>query len=241
MFDNWRFLSGPKATLEQDSQRSWYRIENRADEDAVDLYIFDLVGKTWDGGVSANDFVRELKDVTASVINLHLNSRGGDVFEGLAIYNALKQHDAEVNVSIEGLAASIASVVAMAGDTIIIAKNAQVMIHEAHAIAMGNAEDMKKMAALLDESSDNIASIYADRAGGTVASWRRQMKAETWLTGQKAVDAGLADEMMPEHPKRMPAHNSIETEGERESEQPKVIKFDYVAALRQVAAQANPY
>lgn len=171
--------------------KSWYRITNRADA-AAEVLLYDEIG-AW--GTSAADFAKELKDVKASEITLRLNSPGGEVFDGLAIYAALKRHPAEITVHVDGLAASIASVIAMAGDKVIIDRHAQMMIHEAHAIAVGNTKDMTAMARLLDEYSDNIASIYAERAGGDVAAWRDRMRGESWFSAKEAVTAGLADEV----------------------------------------------
>lgn len=172
------------------SRLAW-RIENVSRE-AADVFLYDIIGE-W--GVTAGDFVAELRSLGNVAINLHINSEGGDVFDGLAIYQALKQHSAKVTAYIDALAASAASFIAMAADSIYIAKNASMFIHEAMGAAIGNAADMRKLAELLDDSSENIASIYAERAGGTTSSWREAMKAETWYRGQEAVDAGLADEL----------------------------------------------
>lgn len=178
----------PHARLRR-GESDWYRFENRADG-ATALYIYDEIGYF---GVTANDFVRDLRAVTASELEVHLNSPGGDVFDGLAIHSSLSQHPASVTVIVDGLAASAASFIAMAGDRVEIARNAQMMIHDAHGLVIGNAIDMAEMAEQLDKVSDNIADIYTQRAGGTVDQWRALMRAETWYTGEEAVTAGLAD------------------------------------------------
>jgi ATP-dependent protease ClpP protease subunit len=185
----WR-SSRPRASLVQ-GRRDWYRIENRAK--SADVYIYDEIGYF---GVTAADFVRELQTLDVPEINLHLNTPGGDVFDGIAIHNAIKNHPATVNGVVDGLAASIGSVIALACDNLAIEKNARMMIHEAFALAIGNAADMKRMAARLDETSNIIAQMYADKSGTPVADWRAAMEAETWYTGQQAVDAGLADEVV---------------------------------------------
>ena len=172
-------------------QRPWYRIENAAAQ-AADVFILDEISPY---GVTAQDFIGEMSGITAPTINLHLNTPGGDVFDGIAIYNALKGHPAHVHAFIPGIAASIGTVIAMAADTITIAPHARMMIHEAWGGVMGNAKDMAKMADRLEATSDNIASIYAERAGQDTAYWRELMRAETWYTDQQAVDAGLADEV----------------------------------------------
>ena len=184
---------------EQDrmSRRSWYEIRNAADEEA-EIHIYDEIG-FW--GISASDFVKELQAITAGIINLHLNSPGGEVFDGIAIYNSLKQHPATVNVTVDGLAASTASFIAQAGDRIIMAKSATMMIHEPYGMAVGNSETMQKMAESLGKIGDTIAGIYADRAGGTEAEWRAAMLEETWYRAQEAIDAGLADEVLAGKPK----------------------------------------
>jgi ATP-dependent Clp endopeptidase proteolytic subunit ClpP len=175
----------------------WYEIKNLS-ADTVDIAIYDEIG-FW--GVTASDFVNELKSVDAKNIQLSINSPGGDVFDGLAILNSLRQHPASVNVVIDGVAASAASFIAMAGDTVKMAPQSMMMIHDASGLVVGNSQDMQEMAALLDKTSDNIASVYAQRAGGTQEDWRAAMKAETWYTDQEAVDAGLADEILSDEAK----------------------------------------
>lgn len=174
------------------SSREWYRIRN-VSATAAELYIYDEIGY-W--GTTASDLVRtlsELQGVTA--IDVHINSPGGDVFDGIAISNALRQHQAQVTVHVDALAASIASVIAMGGDRVVMAPGSQMMIHDGLCLCIGNAADMRETADFLDQQSDNIASIYAARAGGTAAEWRARMTAETWYTAEEAVAAGLADEV----------------------------------------------
>jgi ATP-dependent protease ClpP protease subunit len=183
-------LSRPVAQLVQ-GRRDWYRIDNKSSK-VADIYIYDEIGYF---SITAQDFVKDLQGLNPETINLHINSPGGDVFDGIAIYNALLDHRATVNVNIDSLAASIASVIAMAGDTRTIAKAGTMMIHDGHGLSIGNAADMREMADLLDKMSDTIAGVYADRAGGDVKSWRTAMKDESWYTAEEAVAAGLADEV----------------------------------------------
>jgi len=172
---------------------SWYEIKNQDGDGEADLFIFNEIGY---GGVTAEAFMTDLRRITAEKINLHLNSPGGDVFDGIAIHNALKEHPAFVNVVVDALAASIASVIAMAGNKIIMARHSSMMIHEAHGMAMGDAETMLTMATRLNTWSDQIANIYQERVPGSKTStWRNRMKAETWYTEKEAVAAGLADEV----------------------------------------------
>lgn len=180
----------PLAKL-REGRADWYSIKNLASGDA-EVMIYGEIGYF---NITAQDFVKDLAAVTGD-ITLRLNSPGGEVFDGIAIYNALKQHAGKVTTQVDGVAASIASVIAMAGDRVVMTKNATMMIHDGHGLAVGNAKDMRELADLLDKTSDNIASIYADKAGGEVATWRTAMLAETWYSADEAVQAGLADEVM---------------------------------------------
>lgn len=171
---------------------TWYEIKNLA-PDIATVFIMDEIGE-W--GVTASDFTRELRDIKTSTIELHISSNGGSVFDGLAILNALRNHSATVNVVIDGIAASAASFIAMAGDTVKMSPNAVMMIHDAAAAMWGNADEMRAMADMLEKTSDNIAAIYAQRAGGTSEQWRNKMRAETWYNDSEAVAAGLADEIV---------------------------------------------
>jgi len=178
----------------------WYRVAN-ADGDRAELYIYGVIGDDWfDEDVTAASFVKELKAITAPSLDLHINSPGGLVFDAIAIHAALKNHPAKVDVSVDGLAASAASFVAMAGDTVAIEKPAKMMIHDAAALAWGTSKDMRQMADFLEEISDTIAGVYADRAGGDVATWREAMGAETWYSAHEAVAAGLADRVLNDKP-----------------------------------------
>lgn len=177
---------------------SWYRIENKSAPRAS-VHIYDEIGM-W--GISANDFVSEFKAIKSNAIDVHINSPGGEVYDGLAIHSTIKNHPAHVTVYIDGMAFSAASFIAMAGDTVKIARNAEIMIHDALAATFGNAADHAAMVDRLSRCSDNIADIYAQRAGGDVAQWRERMAANerdgTSYIGQEAVDAGLADEVTGE-------------------------------------------
>lgn len=171
--------------------KDWFRIENASAAEA-DVYIYDEIG-FW--GTSAQGFIDELNSITAPRLNIHVNSPGGEVFDGVAIHSALMATDAHVTVFIDGLAASAASFIAMAGDRIIMARHATMMIHDASGLCWGNPADMAAMGGLLDKLSNNIADMYSLQAGGTVAEWRERMQAETWYTGQEALAAGLVDEI----------------------------------------------
>lgn len=192
----------------------WYRVVNAAgdgdDGDTAEVWIYDTIG--WD--VEAGTFARDLAQITAKKILCRLNTPGGSVFDGIAIYNSLLSHPAHVTVQVDGLAASAGSFIAQAGDKVVMGRNAQMMIHDASGLAIGNAKDMREFADLLDRLSDNIASVYHDRAGGSVEQWRERMLAETWFSGEEAVEAGLADEMAPAPPKRGDDPDEDPEEGE---------------------------
>lgn len=189
----------PKLATALDGVRlDWYTIRNTAGEDTTEIYIYDEIMPQWlaewfGGGVSAEGMIAQLNEITTANIDVRINSPGGAVFEAIAIYNALVKHPANINVYVDSLAASAASVIAMAGDKLTMMVGSQMMIHDAMGLEMGNARDLREYATFLDKQSDNIASIYADRAGGEVKQWRALMIAETWMFANEAVEMGLAD------------------------------------------------
>lgn len=178
--------------------RPWYRIEppaasspsNAGTKKAV-IRLYDAIGGWF--GVTAKQFVSELDQLDVDEIELHINSPGGIVWDGVAIRNALRQHPARVVSVVDGIAASAASFIALAADEVVMAPNSELMIHDASAICWGWARDMEKAAQDLHRVSRNIASMYAAKAGGTVEGWRELMLAETWYSAEEAVEAGLAD------------------------------------------------
>lgn len=181
---------------------SWYAITAEATGDGAPtrakVRIYDAIGGWW--GTNAADFVAELDALDVDELDVHVNSPGGAVWDGIAIMNSLKKHRARVTVIVDGLAASAASIVAMAGDEVVMAEGSQMMVHQASGGAWGNAETMRDMVGILDKIDVSMAAIYARRAGGTRASWLDVMRAETWYTAEEAVDAGLADraEVVPD-------------------------------------------
>lgn len=156
------------------------------------LHLYGVVGGFW-GDIIAGDVVREIRELDVATLNVYINSPGGDVFDGIAIRNAIRQSSAHVVVHVDGLAASAASFIACAADELVMGENAELMIHDAWTIVLGNADELRTEADNLDRISDNIAAMYAEKAGGTAASWRDVMKAETWYSASEAVAAGLAD------------------------------------------------
>ena len=181
----------PFARLRQ-GRTDWYRVENKTATGA-DVYIYDEIGYL---GVTAQDFIKDFNAIKAPAITLHLDTPGGDVFDGINIFNAIQDHPAEVTVVVDSLAASAGSFIAQAGDKRVMNRNSTMMIHDAHGMTIGNSQDHQRMIELLDKMSNNIASIYAQKAGGTTEQWRTTMQAETWYTAEEAVEAGLADEVI---------------------------------------------
>lgn len=162
--------------------------------DALELLIYGTIGGgIWTAGVTAKSVRNALAGSTAKVINVHIQSNGGDAFEGVAIGNVLKSQKATINVFIDGMAASTASVIAMAGDTITMPKNAMLMIHRASTIAFGNAADMQKASAMLAKVDEALEQSYTDRFKGTTLELEKMLDDETWLTAQDALSYGLCD------------------------------------------------
>lgn len=169
----------------------WYAIRNQAGGDRARVDLYDVIGE-W--GVPAREFVRDLQRIDTPVIELHINSPGGMVYDGLTIYNGLRDHPARVEAVVDGMAASAASFILQAAEHRTMNRHSELMIHDALALTIGNEADHLGSADMLARVSDNIASIYAGRAGGSTVDWRALMRAETWYTAGEATDAGLADE-----------------------------------------------
>lgn len=166
-----------------------FRVVN-ATGDRPKLYVYDMIGGY---DLDAGDFVRAVHALDAPAVDLHINSPGGFVYDAVAMYEALRASPATVAAHVDGLAGSAASFLAMAGDTVDVAKGGRFVIHDAQMIAIGSPADLREAADLGDAVSNDIAGYYADRAGGTAASWRTAMQATTTYNAQQSVDAGLAD------------------------------------------------
>lgn len=173
----------------------WYRFEAKQ-KDRASIMIYEQIGQTYSGeGVSAKEFVRDLRALQVKDIDIHINSPGGNVFDGNSIYNALRSHKARISVKIDGIAASIASVIAMSGDTVSMPENAMMMIHDPSGLVIGTAQDMEKMAGALRKIKGGLVAAYRNKAGLADEKISEMMTAETWLTAKEAVDHGFADEM----------------------------------------------
>lgn len=187
---------------------SLLRLNATADKPSAELFIYGEIGSWWGDGPDTQQTVKDLSALDVEEIVVRVNSPGGVVFDGVAIYNALANHKAKVTVQIEGIAASIASVIAMAGDTITIGEAANLMIHKPWSFVVGDAQDMRKEAEVLDTLEGGLVDIYAARTGADrkdIADW---LSAETWFRGQQAVDAGFADAVIPAKTKKENAARS---------------------------------
>lgn len=163
-----------------------------ANDKPAEIFIYDEI--SW-WGVLAVDVVNQIKGISAKEISLRINSPGGAVFEGFAIYNILRQHEATVTTYVDGLAASIASVIALAGDKVVMAENAMFMVHEPWTVAAGNAEDMMAIAAVLEEIGGSIIKTYEARTSLDRETLSDMVAKETWFGADRAVEYGFATEV----------------------------------------------
>ncbi|SMG00339.1 head maturation protease, ClpP-related [Burkholderia singularis] len=162
-------------------------------DDSASISIYDTIGDNWEGtGVTAKRISAALRSIGARDVMVNVNSPGGDFFEGVAIYNLLREHKAKVTINVMGLAASAASVIAMAGDEILMGDGAFLMIHNAWAVAIGNRHDMTAVAATLAPFDAAMAKLYAQRAGISEATAAALMDKETWIDADQAVEDGFA-------------------------------------------------
>jgi ATP-dependent Clp protease protease subunit len=184
---------------------SWARFEAFATDDGAEaeLDVYDVIG-TWE--LNADTFRRALGQIKANRITVNINSPGGNVLDAFAMYQDLKDHPAHVHIRVRGVAASAASLLAMAGDSIEIAENAFVMIHNSWNYVLGDRREMAKAGAMLTKIDKRLAATYAGAAerrdvDTDAAAFAELMDAETWFDAEQAVDAGLADSVGPEAPK----------------------------------------
>jgi ATP-dependent protease ClpP protease subunit len=175
-----------------------FRIRGEGSE-TLEIDVYDVIGESWfSDGVTAKDVRKTLKAApNAKTIKLRVNSGGGDVFDGFVIYNLLAEHGARVVAEVDGLAASMASVILMAADEIHAAKSAMVMIHNPWSFAMGDGDDLRGAADVLDKMRGQIAGVYVARTGLELARVLDMMSAETWMTADEAKEHGFVDYVKP--------------------------------------------
>lgn len=167
----------------------WYNIQNKAGETA-DVYIFDEIGTY---GITAQEFITDIKDLKDTPINLRINSLGGDVFDGMAMYNVIKRREAKTTVYIEGIAASIATIISLGADEVVMAENSLFMIHNAWGGTMGEAKDMRKTAETLEKITGELTDIYRKKTGLSYDALAEMMDEETWLNANEALEMGFID------------------------------------------------
>ena len=166
---------------------------------AAEILLYDDIGESLFGGISAKTFAEEIKKLgKLNSINVRINSYGGQVHDGIAMYNTLKKNGARITVDIDGIAASIASVIAMAGEEINMAENGFLMIHDPWSLAMGSAEDFRAEADMLDKVRSNILDTYMKKASVERDELSRLMSEETWFTAAEAKEVGLITNLTDE-------------------------------------------
>lgn len=191
-------LNGVKYDLSPRALDSWNPAIKAAASDDNTITIFDVIGQDyWTGeGVTAKRIAGALRAIGDKPVTVMINSPGGDMFEGLAIYSLLREHPAEVTVKVLGLAASAASIIAMAGDSVEIARAGFLMIHNAWIYAAGNRHEFREYADYLEPFDRSMADIYAARTGMDMKEVQKIMDAESWIGGSDAIDQGFADSLL---------------------------------------------
>lgn len=174
-------------------------VQAASDDSDRTISVYDVIGYDWwtGEGVTAKRVAAALRSIGPGPVTVNINSPGGDMFEGMAIYNLLREHEGEVTVKVLGLAASAASVIAMAGDTVQVARAGFFMIHNCWVMAQGNRHDLREFAEMMEPFDAAMADIYVARTGLDMAEVVRQMDGETWINGSSAIEQGYADELLP--------------------------------------------
>ena len=181
------YITTPKATAKTDEEKK---------PAPAEVYVYGDIGEPeyWDDVVD-RQFVQDIAALDTDAINLHINSRGGSLFAGLAMYNSLRAHRATVTAYVEGLAASAASIVAVGADRVVMRRGAMMMLHQPRALAAGTADELDDAAAMLRKSTESLVAIYRARMGTEDEDQIRAMLArDTWLSAEECVSLGLADE-----------------------------------------------
>ena len=192
----------PKILKSAATPRQWFNVEKNTEIPSV--FIYDQIGQDWWGeGISPQAFIEQVKAIESDAFNLFLNTPGGFVNDGLAIYHQLDRLDKYITVYIDGIAASIGSVIAMAGDKIIMPENTEQMIHDPWGMAIGNSRDLRELADHMDRTKERILNIYHKRTGYDRDKISELMANETYISAKDAVEWGFADEL--EEPKKLAA------------------------------------
>src|SRR5690625_320475 len=188
-----RKINGLKCEARPDALERWEPSIQAARNNDATISIYDHIGESWDGsGIISSRIAAALRAIGDRDVVVNINSPGGDFFEGVAIYNMLREHPHKVTVQVMGLAASAASVIAMAGDEILVGDGSFLMIHNAWVLAIGNRHDMVEAAELLEPFDMAMADVYSARTGQDKNDIIRMMDKETWINASKAVEEGFA-------------------------------------------------
>lgn len=201
--------------------KSWFRMAKK--DKSAEVFIYDGIGLF---GVEAESFISQINALDVEAIDLRINSPGGNVFDGTAIYNALRRHKATVNVKIDGLAASMASVIALAGDTVEMADNAFFMIHMPWSLVIGDSEDMRKEADVLDKLADQAVATYVKNSSLDEEQVRTAMAEETWYSAKDAFDAGFIDSIYDGDDEEMRFDLSVFAKAPESASAPREVKAD---------------
>lgn len=178
------------------NKRHGFELKAQASEETAELWIYDQIGEDFFGeGTTAKSIAAEIAELDAERLDVHINSPGGSVFDGQAIYNAVRRYPGTVTSYIDGIAASIASVIAEAGEHVVMASNALFMIHDPFGLAIGSADVHRRMADSLDKCAETIAGVYQAKSGLEREAIIEAMHAETWYTAEAAKEAGFVDEI----------------------------------------------
>lgn len=194
-----------------------FNVKHDEEENKTEITIYGVIGDSWwSDSFSANDIDKALNEAGDNDIIINLNSPGGDAFDGIAIYNRLKRHKGKVTVIVDGWAASAASVIAMAGDEVVMGLGSMMMIHEAWTLVIGSKTDMRKEADVLEELENGIINIYKTKANISQEEIREKVDAETWMSANTAVELGFADKVEGEEESEEVEEVEIRTDDEKE-------------------------
>jgi ATP-dependent Clp protease protease subunit len=240
--------------LAEKAAARWNPSVQAAAENDNTISVLDVIGEDWwtGEGVTAKRISAALRKIGADKpVTVNVNSPGGDLFEGLAIYNILREHQGEVTVKVLGMAASAASIIAMAGDRVEIARAGFFMIHNTWAVAVGNRNDLREFADFLEPFDDAMADIYASHTGAKAADMQALMDAETWISGSQAIEDGFADALLPAdqvqedaraHADRVAAHQidkGLAKAGVPRSERRRLMK-EFKSSMQTAAGTGTP-
>jgi len=205
-----------------------------------EVFLYGPIGPDfWEDGITDEMMVRALAEIGDNRATIHINSPGGVADHGVAIYNILRQHSAGVDTIVESLAASAASIIALAGENRYIAKGGRWMIHQALTIAVGNADEMVKQAEVLRKYDASMAEIYGDHMSESAEAIDAMMKAETWFNSQESIDAGLSTAMLERNAEKPYVANWFANAPENLFESPAATAKPKFPAKRQAARLRN--